>query len=78
MKVGENMFVFLFNGTPIIRYKELVYGLKYDAETQRYYVESYGFNNKYEMVTYTVTTLDSDGIVFLCKLLARFRSLIHQ
>lgn len=77
MKVSENMFTFLFNGAPIIRYREWVHGLKYDTESQKYYIESYCFNNRYA-ISHTVFQLDSDGIVFLCKLLARFRSLIHQ
>ena len=71
------MIMFLFNGAPIIRYREWVHGLKYDAKMHRYYIDSYTFTNKYA-VTYSMFVLDSDSIVFLCKLLARFRSQIHQ
>lgn len=77
MKVGENMFAFLFNDMPIIRYKEWAHGLKYDIELHKYYIDGYCFNNKYGII-HTVFQLDSDSIVFLCKLLARFRSLRYQ
>lgn len=77
MKVGDNMFTFLFNRRPIMHYKEWVCDLKYDAKMHRYYIDSYIFTNKYA-ATYSMFVLDSDSIVFLCKLLARFRSLRHQ
>lgn len=77
MKVGENMFVFLFDGAPIMRYKEWVHDLKYDAKLDRYYIESYCYGAKYK-ISHSVFILDRDAIVFLCKLLARFRSLMHQ
>lgn len=71
------MFTFLFNDVRGIRCKEWIHGLKYDAKMYRYYIDSYTFTNKYA-VTYSMFVLDSDSIVFLCKLLARLRSLIHQ
>ena len=71
------MFAFLFNGVPIVRYKEWVHGLKYDTKMHRYYIDSYTFTNKYAM-THSVFVVDNDSVVFLCKLLARFRSLRHQ
>ena len=71
------MIMFLYNDKPRIRYKEWVHGLKYNNESRKYYTESYCFDAK-GVVSHSVTQLDSDGIVFLCKLLARFRSLIHQ
>lgn len=77
MKVSGNMFIFLYNDVPSICYKEWARGLKYNNESRKYYVESYCFNTN-GMVSHSVTVLDSDGIVFLCKLLARFRSLRHQ
>lgn len=70
------MFAFLFTGVPIVRYKEWVHDLKYDTKLDRYYIDGYCFNNKYGII-HTVFQLDSDSIVFLCKLLARFRSLRH-
>ena len=70
------MFVFLFNDAPMSYYKEWVHGLKYNAELQEYYIESYCVNTN-GLVSHSVFYLDRGGIVFLCKLLARFRSLRH-
>lgn len=71
------MIIFLSNDVRGIRCKEWIHGLKYNNESRKYYTESYCFDAK-GVVSHSVTQLDSDGIVFLCKLLARFRSLIHQ
>lgn len=77
MKVGENMFVFLIDDRLTMRCKEWVHDLKYDIELDRYYIESYCANANGNIVSHSVFQLDRDGIVFLCKLLARFRSLRH-
>ena len=78
MKVGENMIMFLYNKYPMLDYKEWVRYLKYNAESNFYYTESFSLDANRNIMSHTMSIRDRDGIYLLCKLLARFRSLIHQ
>lgn len=71
------MIMFLFNEYPMLDYKEWVRYLKYNAESNFYYIESFSLDAD-RIMSYTMTILDRDGIFLLCKICARFRSLIHQ
>ena len=71
------MIMFLFNEYPMLDYKEWVCYLKYNAESNFYYIESFSLDAD-RIMSHTMTIRDRDGIYLLCKLLARFRSLIHQ
>lgn len=71
------MIMFLFNEYPMLDYKEWVRYLKYNAESNFYYIESFSLDAD-RIMSHTMTIRDRDGIYLLCKLLARFRSLIHQ
>ena len=72
------MITFLFNEYPMLDYKEWVRCLKYNAESNFYYTESFSLDANRNIMSHTMTIRDRDGIYLLCKLLARFRSLIHQ
>lgn len=72
------MIMFLFNEYPMLDYKERVRYLKYNAESNFYYTESFSLGANRNIMSYTMTIRDRDGIYLLCKLLVRFRSLIHQ
>ena len=72
------MIMFLFNEYPMLDYKELVRYLKYNAESNVYYAESFSLNANRNIMSRTMSIRDRDGIFLLCKLLARFRSLRHQ
>ena len=71
------MITFLFNKNSMLDYKEWVRHLKYNAESNFYYTESFSLDAN-RIMSHTMTIRDRDGIYLLCKLLARFRSLIHQ
>lgn len=71
------MIMFLFNEYSMLDYKEWVRYLKYNAESNFYYTESFSLDAN-RIMSHTVTIRDSDGIYLLCKLLACFRSLRHQ
>lgn len=71
------MLMFLFNEYPMLDYKDWVRYLKYNAESNFYYIESFSLDVD-RIMSHTMTIRDRDGIYLLCKLLARFRSLIHQ
>lgn len=72
------MIVFLFNEYPTFDYKEWVRYLKYNAESNVYYTESFSLDANRNIMSRTMSIGDRDEIFLLCKLLARFRSLIHQ
>lgn len=72
------MIMLLFNEYPTLYYKEWVRYLKYNAESNFYYTESFSLDANRNMMSHTMTIRDRDEIYLLCKLLARFRSLIHQ
>lgn len=72
------MIMFLFNEYPTLDYKEWVRYLKYNAESNFYYTESFSLDANRNIMSHTMTICDKDEIYLLCKLLARFRSLIHQ
>lgn len=72
------MIMFLFNEYSMLDYKEWVCCLKYNAESNFYYTESFSLDANRNIMSRTVTIRDSDGIFLLCKICARFRSLIHQ
>lgn len=72
------MIVFLFNEYPTFDYKEWVRYLKYNAESNVYYTESFSLDANRNIMSRTMSIRDRDEIFLLCKLLARFRSLIHQ
>lgn len=78
MKVSGSMIIFLYNKYPMLDYKEWVRYLKYNAESNFYYTESFSLDANRNIMSRTVTIRDSDGIFLLCKICARFRSLIHQ
>lgn len=78
MKESDSMIIFLFNEYPMLDYKEWVRYLKYNAESNFYYTESFSLDANRNIMSRTVTIRDSDGIYLLCKLLACFRSLRHQ
>lgn len=72
------MIIFLFNEYPMLDYKEWIRDLKYNAESNFYYTESFSLDANRNIMSRTMSIRDRDGIFLLCKLLARFRSLIHQ
>lgn len=72
------MIMFLYNKHPMLDYKEWVRYLKYNAESNVYYTESFSLDANRNIMSRTMSIRDRDGIFLLCKLLARFRSLIHQ
>lgn len=71
------MIMFLYNKYPMLDYKEWVRYLKYNAESNVYYTESFSLDAN-RIMSHTMSIRDSDGIYLLCKLLARFRLLRHQ
>ena len=72
------MIIFLFNENPMLVYKEWIRDLKYNAESNFYYTESFSLDANRNIMSRTMSIRDRDGIYLLCKLLARFRSLMHQ
>lgn len=72
------MIMFLFNEHSMLDYKEWVRYLKYNAESNFYYTESFSLDANRNIMNHTMSICDRDGIFLLCKLLACFRSLIHQ
>jgi hypothetical protein len=78
MKESDSMIMFLYNKYPMLDYKEWVRYLKYNAESNVYYTESFSLDANRNIMSRTMSIRDRDGIYLLCKLLARFRSLIHQ
>ena len=71
------MIMFLFNEHPMLDYKEWVRYLKYNAKSDFYYIESFSLDAN-RIMSHIMFIRDRDEIYLLCKLLARFRSLIHQ
>jgi hypothetical protein len=78
MKVSGSMIIFLFNEYPMLDYKEWIRDLKYNAESNFYYTESFSLDANRNIMSRTMSICDRDGIFLFCKLLARFRSLIYQ
>ena len=78
MKERDSMIMFLYNKYPMLDYKEWVRYLKYNAESNFYYTDSFSLDANRNIMSRTMSIRDRDGIYLLCKLLARFRSLIHQ
>lgn len=72
------MIMFLYNKYPMLDYKEWVRYLKYNANSDFYYTESFSLDANRNIMSHTMSIRDRGGIYLLCKLLARFRSLIHQ
>lgn len=72
------MIMFLYNKYPMFDYKEWVRYLKYNSESNFYYTESFSLDADRNIMNRTMSIRDRDGIFLLCKLLTRFRSLIHQ
>ena len=72
------MIMLLCNKYPIPNYKEWVRYLKYNAESNVYYTESFSSDANRNIMSRTMSIRDRDGIFLLCKICARFRSLIHQ
>ena len=72
------MIMFLFNEYPMPDYKEWIRDLKYNAESNFYYTESFSLDANRNIMSCTMFIRDRDGIFLLCKICARFRSLIHQ
>lgn len=72
------MIMFLYNKYPMLDYKEWVRYLKYNAESNFYYTASFSLDANRNIMSRTMSIRDRDGIFLFCKLLARFRSLIHQ
>ena len=72
------MIIFLFNEYPMLDYKEWIRDLKYNAESNFYYTESFSLDANRNIMSRTMSICDRDGIFLFCKLLARFRSLIYQ
>lgn len=72
------MIMFLFNEYSMLDYKEWVRYLKYNAESNFYYTESFSLDANRNIMNRTMSICDRDGIFLLCKICARFRSLIHQ
>lgn len=72
------MIIFLFNEYPMFDYKEWIRDLKYNAESDFYYIESFSLDANRNIMNRTMSIRDRDGIFLLCKICARFRSLIHQ
>ena len=62
----------------MLDYKEWVRYLKYNAESNFYYTESFSLDVNRNIMSRTMSIRDRDGIFLFCKLLARFRSLRHQ
>lgn len=62
----------------MLDYKEWIRDLKYNAESNFYYTESFSLDANRNIMSRTMSIRDRDGIFLFCKLLARFRSLIHQ
>lgn len=71
------MIMFLYNKYPMLDYKEWVRYLKYNAESNVYYTESFSLDVNRNIMSRTMTIRDRDGIYLLCRICARFRSLIH-
>ena len=78
MKESDSMIMFLYNKYPMLDYKEWVRYLKYNAESNVYYTESFSLDANRNIMSRTMSIRDRDGIFLLCKICARFRSLIHQ
>lgn len=78
MKASDSMIMFLFNEYSMLDYKEWVRYLKYNAESNFYYTESFSLDANRNIMNRTMSICDRDGIFLLCKICARFRSLIHQ
>ncbi len=78
MKERDSMIMFLFNEYSMLDYKEWVRYLKYNAESNFYYTESFSLDANRNIMNRTMSICDRDGIFLLCKICARFRSLIHQ
>ena len=78
MKASDSMIMFLFNTHPMLDYKEWVRYLKYNAESNFYYTESFSLDANRNIMNRTMSIRDRDRIFLLCKICARFRSLIHQ
>ena len=78
MKERDSMIMFLYNKYSMLDYKEWVRYLKYNAESNFYYTDSFSLDANRNIMSRTMSIRDRDGIYLLCKLLARFRSLIHQ
>ena len=78
MKESDSMIMFLFNEYPMLDYKEWVRYLKYNADSNFYYTESFSLDANRNIMSRTMSIRDRDGIFLLCKICARFRSLIHQ
>lgn len=70
--------MFLCNKYSTLNYKDWIHGLKYNAESNFYYTESFSLDANRNIMSRTMSIRDRDGIYLLCKLLARFRLLIHQ
>ena len=78
MKESDSMIMFLYNKHPMLDYKERVRYLKYNAESNVYYTESFSLDANRNIMSRIMSICDRDGIFLLCKICARFRSLIHQ
>lgn len=78
MKESDSMIIFLYNKYPMLDYKEWVHGLKYNVNSDFYYIESFSLDANRNIMNRTMSIRDRDGIFLLCKICARFRSLIHQ
>ena len=76
-KESDSMIMFLCNTYPTLNYKEWIHGLKYNVNSDFYYIESFSLDAN-RIMSHTMFICDSDGIFLLCKICARFRSLIHQ
>lgn len=72
------MIMFLFNEYSMLDYKEWVRYLKYNAESNFYYTESFSLDANRNIMNRTMSIRDRGGIFLLCKICARFRSLIHR
>lgn len=72
------MIIFLFNEYPMLVYKEWIRYLKYNAESNVYYTENFSLDANRNIMSRTMSIRDRDGIFLLCRICARFRSLIHQ
>ena len=77
MKESNSMIMFLYNKHPMLDYKEWVRYLKYNAESNFYYTESFSFDANRNTMNRTMFIRDRNGIFLLCKICARFRSLRH-
>lgn len=72
------MIMFLYNKYLMLDYKEWVRYLKYNAESNFYYTESFSLDANRNIMNRTMSICDRDEIFLLCKICARFRSLIRQ